>query len=140
MTFLITFFISSTIAFIWHAIEEKESSISDVCNFIIWIFIGLILVFSLIRFFLYDFYCEFFELAETLDYRLIKTNKIFEVCCTLSKIYLISLIAAFVISLIYMECKIVYQNILIILLIVLKKLGIQYMFLICLISIICLYL
>ena len=36
MTFLITFFISSTIAFIWHAIEEKESSISDVCNFIIW--------------------------------------------------------------------------------------------------------
>ena len=103
MTFLITFFISSTIAFIWHSIEEKESSISDVCNFIIWIFIGLILVFSLIRFFLYDFYCEFFELAETLDYRLIKTNKIFEVCCTLSKIYLISLIAAFVISLIYMR-------------------------------------
>ena len=103
MSFLITFFISSAIVSIWYAIEEKESSISDVCRFIICIFIGFPIVFSLIRIFLYDFYCEFFELFETLDYRLIKTNKIFEVCCTLSKIYLISLIAAFVISLIYMR-------------------------------------
>lgn len=103
MSFLITFFISSAIVSIWYAIEEKESSISEVCHFIICIFIGFPLVFSLIRIFLYDFYCEFFELFETLDYRLIKTNKIFEVYCTLSKIYLISWIVVFVISLIYIR-------------------------------------